>query len=150
MKSLYILVSSDRTLFKIGIGDDPALRWKQLRGDFCEADSYYFSVSKSAFRVEAMLHTLFSEFNKRRPGNGGSEWFDSKCLPEVEVFLAKCIDTPFAEFGFNKDSEGNRRLSMTWRRSALVYVTETLKMSLEMVDLDRRLTRLEEQKAGTH
>lgn len=53
-----------------------------------------------------------------------------EALDRAMLTLAKCIDTPFAEFGFNKDSEGNRRLSMTWRRSSLVYVTETLRMDL--------------------
>jgi hypothetical protein len=87
MKKLYILMSADRTLFKIGIGDEPLSRWKQLRGKFCEDESFYCSVSKGALRAEQMLHTLFSDFNKPRSGDGGTEWFDVGCLSEVEAFL---------------------------------------------------------------
>jgi hypothetical protein len=87
MKNLYILVSADRASFKIGIGDNPALRWKQLRADFCVTDSFYLTVSKGALKVEQMLHILFSDFNRPQSGDGGTEWFDAKCLPEVEAFL---------------------------------------------------------------
>ena len=89
LRYLYLLVSSDGTIFKIGSSSNPLSRSADLPQSIDPERSFQFPVKEGdALRAEKSLQYLFRAYsNKEQSGDGKTEWFDIAALPLVLNFI---------------------------------------------------------------
>lgn len=89
MQKIYILMSRDQTMFKIGISIDTVRRARSLPDDVNLAESFEASLGDgSAREAERMLHYVFRSSRLTRPsGQGRTEWFNVVALGEVIAYI---------------------------------------------------------------
>jgi len=92
---VYILLSKDKEIYKIGSTDNIKIRMKALKrfwGDFDIDDCIAIECDREfKFRLESMLLTLMSEhkvsFDDEEKENGWSEFFYATSLTQLKSFI---------------------------------------------------------------
>ena len=89
MDVLYLFVSTAEAAVKIGISRNPLGRVMQLPNKIDLSRSYAVHLrSGSALQLERTLHYWFRADSKQMsPGEGCTEWFQPRALPEIIEFL---------------------------------------------------------------
>lgn len=86
---IYLLVSEENNIFKIGKADNIINRYEILKskwGDFNLSNSYQIKCNESnIFKIEKTLHYIFKDFNimPDYQYDGYTEWFDMKCYKDT-------------------------------------------------------------------
>ena len=87
---IYLLVSEENNIFKIGKADNIINRYETLKskwGDFNLSNSYQIKCNENnIFKIEKTLHYIFKDFNimPDYQYDGYTEWFDMKCYKDSE------------------------------------------------------------------
>jgi hypothetical protein len=88
-QAIYLLHEKNQPRFKIGIAKDILCRGLDLPEaiDF-ESSFYVICSGLSAGKIEGMLHSIFSQYNVKKPrADGYTEWFSMECFEQVKQFL---------------------------------------------------------------
>lgn len=86
---IYLLVSEENNIFKIGKADNIINRYETLKskwGNFNLTNSYQIKCKESnIFKIEKTLHYIFKDFNiiPDCQYDGYTEWFDIKCYKDI-------------------------------------------------------------------